>query len=187
MNYQSRFRMTVLAVALTFAATKSDGKIVRVSREVYHSRTCWFDGRGDFSAFLVFARDGRVAVPYFISTRCVVSAGYSSDAVATIYHLNTIRMTDSYGILQRALPEVIISDNLRTDQSQPSSDSIVYYFRARFIKVGGRYRIIYAPQNIIELTQINIPFERFLRLPMTGRERLASECKLRDYGDSAPN
>ena len=142
----------------------------------YHSRACWFDGGGEnFVAFLVFGRADRVAIPYFISTRCVVSAGYSSYGMATIDRLRAIPMVDSYDVLQRAMPEVVILSNVGTDQARPSAESILYYFKARVTRVHGRYVTTYAPLNIIELTEMNIDFGRFLGLSGEQRERLASQ------------
>jgi hypothetical protein len=178
MNYGSRSKAIILAAILAAACTRSVGEIRFVRAGSYDSRPCWFDRSGDFVAFLVFGRADRVAVPYPISTRCVVSAGYGSYGEATLLHMGAIGMADSYGTLQRALPDVIISDSVRTDQPFPSGDSIVYYFRARVTRVGLRHLVAYAPQNITKLTETNMRFGPFLRLSRESRERLAREYEL---------
>jgi len=99
--------------------------------------------------------------------------------MATIDHLRAIPMVDSYGALQRALPQVVISDNVATDRTRPSAESTLYYFRARVTKVHGRYMLTYAPRNIIELTELNMDFQHFLSLSGEERDRLARQYERR--------
>lgn len=174
MNCKSRSSLSILAAALAVACTKSDD-ITLVRPEAYGSRACWFDQRGDFVAFLVLAKRDRVAAPHLISTNCLVNGGYPSNGVATILHLGTIRMADSYGSLQRAFPQIIISDNIRTDRPLPHPDSKLYYFRARLRTVTYPHGVVYAPRNIVELADMNMSFEHFLDLSREQRERLLSE------------
>lgn len=174
-NGTSPFSAIVLA-AMLVGACKEDGKKISLVRpETYASRACWFDQSGDFVAFLVLAREDRVAVPYLISINCLVSGGYSSNGEATLLHLDAIQMVDSYGSLQRAFPGVVISNNVRTDQPVPSSGSKLYYFRARFARVPDRYATVYAPRDVVELTDMNMHFERFLDLSRQERQRLLAQ------------
>lgn len=174
-NFRGPFSAILLAAALVGACGENGNKIALVRPEAYASRGCWFDQSGNFVAFLVLAQDDRVAVPYPISTNCLVNGGYSSNGEATLLHLDAIQMVDSYGNLQRAFPGVIISNNVRTDQPVPSSGSKLYYFRARFARVPDRYATVYAPRDILELTDMNMYFERFLALSREQRQRLLLE------------
>ena len=177
MNFKSPSSFIVLAAALIAACTKAEAEISLVRSDEYVSRACWFDSRGDFVAFLAFGRGGRIAVPDFVSTKCLVS-GHGSDGESIISHLGTIRMIDSYGSLQRVFPHVIISDNVRTDQPLPSSESRLYYVRMRLARVPGTPRAVYAPRNILELTDMNMSFLHFLNLSREQRGRLLSEHNL---------
>lgn len=168
----NHFRAIVLAVSLLAACTKSEDKIALVPSDKYDSRTCWFNPHGEIVAYLVLAQDGGVGVPYLISTNCMVSEGYSSYGEAVLHKLNTFLITNSYGTLQRAFPKVKISDNVRTDQPVPSSDSRIYYLRARLTEVAVPYKVVYAPKHIAELTDMNMTFEHFLGLSKDQRETL---------------
>ncbi len=180
---RSRSSLIVLAALSAGACAKggNDGRepdtgrgppeIALVRSEQYGSRACWIDREGAFAAFLVLAREDRVAVPYLVSAKCLV-AGYTSYGEATLHHLNTIRLDDSFDTLQRALPGLAISGNVITDLPTPSSDSRIYYFRARLARAPDRYRTVYAPRNIIELRAMDMSFERFLGLSREEREGL---------------
>lgn len=173
-SWLSRSSIILFTGALIVACSNGGTELVAVSSETYDSRACWFDRQGDFVAFLALARDGQLAVPYFVSTNCLVR-GYTSYGEATLLHLGTIRMIDSHGSLQRAFPEVRLSGNVRTDLPLPSSDSKLYYFRAQLATVPSEHIVIYAPRNITQLTDMNMQFERFLGLSREEREGLLNE------------
>jgi len=59
-----------------------------------------------------------------------------------------------------------------TDQPMPSSVDRVYYFRARVTAVRLPNGTAYAPEQILQLDDANITFERFLELTAAERERL---------------
>lgn len=175
MNYIGLSSVIVLAATLAAACTKKEG-ITLVRSEEYSSRECWFDQRGDFVAFLVLATEGRLAVPDFISTSCLVNGGYSSHGEATILHLGTIPMTDAYGKLQQAFPAFEVSSNTVTDQPLPSSSSRLYFFKARLRRVPSQSRTtIYAPTEILQLTDMNVSFLQLLDMSVEQREELLSE------------
>jgi hypothetical protein len=172
MNWLSHSSVIVFAGLSVAACTRSEDEIALVRPEAYDSRVCWFDQRGDFAAFLVLARDDRMAVPYLVSAACLVTGDYSSQGEATLHVLNTIRLSDSYGSLQRAMPELDIVDNISSDLPLPSSDSKVYYMRARIVVVPNDYRTVYAPRDVFQLSQLNLPFGTFLELSTNDRESL---------------
>jgi hypothetical protein len=187
-NRRGRSSAIALAMTMIVACTKGDEQIVLVRAETYESRGCWFDREGDFVAFLALARDDRLAVPHFISTKCLVNGDYDSDGEATIRNLGTISMVDSYRSLQRAFPTVIMSDNVRTDLPLPSSDSKLYYFRAELRTLPRSYDTVYAPQNIVELTDMHMSFEHFLNLSREQRQRLLADYNQARFwtGSAAP-
>jgi hypothetical protein len=171
------FKALVLAASLLAACAKSEDEIALVPPDKYDQSACWFNARGEIVAFLVLAQDGQIGVPYLVSATCMVSGEYSSYGEAVLHKLNTIIMTDSYGSLQRAFPNVKISNNLRTDQPVPSSDDKMYYFRAHFAEVSVPYKTVYAPKDIVELTDVNMTFVHFLGLSKEQREALLSNYK----------
>ena len=66
------FRAGLLATALIACAADNDD-VRAVGADAYTSPACWFDSSGEFSAFLVIARDGDAGVAYPISGKCLVS------------------------------------------------------------------------------------------------------------------
>jgi hypothetical protein len=130
-------------------------------------------------AFLVLAREGRIAVPYLISVRCLVDGAYSSDGEAVLHHLNTIRILDLKGNLQRSLPEIVLSDTLRSDQPVPSSNSMVYYINAQISQVKDPSKTIYVPDRVVDLQSLGISFEQFLDLPRDQRKNLMTRLSRR--------
>lgn len=164
----SRFEFLVLGITLISACAKHNSVTVVASSD-YGSDACWIDRHGDLVAFLILAREDNIAVPYLVSIKCLVSGTYSSDGEAVIHHLNTIRILDSEGSLQRALPDVMLSDNIRTDQPVPSSNSKLYYFRAKVRRIQDPSKTIYVPGKTIKLTDAGMSFEQFLDLPREQR------------------
>jgi hypothetical protein len=167
----SLFRAALLVSAIAACAKREEG-IRTVEPEAYASRPCWFNSGGDFTAFLVLAREGEVAVPYPVSGKCLVEAGHLSLGAATLLQLGKIELVDNHAVLQRAFPGTSMSTSVITDQPMPSSDSKVYYFRARVTAVRIASGIAYAPEQILQLGDANITFERFLGLTAAERERL---------------
>lgn len=164
--------MRVFAVMLVAACAQGSENNALVSSETYGSRICWFNKDGILEAFLVVAQEGRIAVPYLISAKCTVRENYSSYGEGVLHHLNAIRMIDLHGRLQQALPTLTLSDNTISDQPVPSSNSKIYYFRAKVRKVPDKYMVIYTPVNIVQFTDMEMSFEAFLKLPMTERQNL---------------
>lgn len=174
MNFRSHFSAVVACTLFSAACTKN-AEISIVRREAYVSNPCWLDQRGNLVAFLALARSDRSAVPYLISAKCLVS-GYSSYGEAMIEVLNTTRIVDLHGSLQRAFPNIIILNNVSTDLPLPSSDSNLYFFRARFTVVPDAHgMVIYAPDDVLELRRVNLSFEEFLGLSKSQREGLLTE------------
>lgn len=161
----------LLAGLLTASCNQRDEKVMLVSAESYRSKECWVDRNGHWEAFLLLAREERTGVPYLISTKCLVTGNFTSHGEAILHSLNTIRLTDSYGTLQRALPGVNILGNIGSHRAQPDSSSKLYYFNADLVKVPDTLPV-YAPENIFQLNDINISFGQFLGLTKDERERL---------------
>jgi hypothetical protein len=164
-------RAALLASVIAACANREEGTRT-VEADAYVSRPCWFDSGGDFTAFLVLAREGEVAVPWAVSGKCLVEPGRLSLGAATLSQLGRIDLVDNHGVLQRAFPGTSMSTSLITDQPMPSSDSRVYYFRARVTAVRIPSGIAYAPEQILQLGDANMTFERFLGLTAAERERL---------------
>ena len=175
MNYRNHFKHAIWIAALISGCGQNISEISLVQSEEYGSDKCWYDGNGDFAAFLILARADDFAVPYLVSARCLVEGTYSSYGEAIIHHLNEIRIVDSSDLLQHAFEEDVVLDNIRTDLPMPSSDSRLYSFRARLTTVPDPYRVVYSPSNIIEMTEMNLTFERFLSLSKEERENLLAE------------
>lgn len=150
---------------------EADNKISLVDEKGYASPACWIDQSREVVAYLVFARNEQLAIPYLISVKCVVE-GYNSYGEATLHMLNTIRVADDYGTLQRAFPNVTIADNVPSDQPLPSSDSKVYYIRMELAKSPGSHVNVRAPNKIVKLSDTNVTFEIFLGLSKDQREQL---------------
>jgi hypothetical protein len=173
MNFRSHF--SAVAFALFSTACTNNAEISIVRREAYVSDPCWLDQRGNLVAFLALARSDRSAVPYLISAKCLVS-GYSSYGEAMIEVLNTTRIVDSHGALQRAFPNTTILNNVSTDLPLPSSESDLYFFRARFTVVPDAHgMVIYAPRDVLELTKVNLSFDEFLGLSESQRAGLLGQ------------
>jgi hypothetical protein len=134
-----------------------------VESQEYGARRCWFEGV-EFTAFLVMAEEDGRAVPYAVSAKCLVTGNSHSDGMAVLDHLNTIRLVDRSGTLQRAFPRVRILDSLRSHPPQPSSRSRMYYIRAHVTDLKDHSYVVYAPQEVIELKDLNLEFEPFLDL-----------------------
>ena len=143
-----------------------------VAPQAYASQLCWFDPGGELTSFLVLAREDSVAVPYLVSGRCLVEPGQRSLGAATLRQLGAVRMADDHGALRRAFPNASMSTSIITDQPLPSSDSRVYYFRARVTQIRIPSGPAYAPEQILQLDDTNMTFERFLRLTAAERVRL---------------
>lgn len=164
----NRFRLIALGIALVSACAKRDS-VALVPPSAYGSAPCWVDERGNLVAFLVLAQEGQVAVPYLISSKCLVDGTYSSDGEAVLHHLNTISLIDLDGSLHRAFPDVTLSDNLRSDQPVPSSDSSLYYFKSQVRRIQDSSKTIYVPGKIVDLSLLKMSFEQFLDLPRDRR------------------
>lgn len=171
MRCTNHFKTIILALIIVSACAKRDN-VSLVPSSAYGSTSCWLNERGEMVAFLVLAREGEIAVPYLISLRCLVDGTYSSDGEAVLHHLNTIRMLDLYGELQHSFTDVTLSDNLRSDQPVPSSNSIMYYFRAEVRRVRSKSKVVYAPYKLMNLNRLGITFEQFLELPRDQRQSL---------------
>lgn len=120
----------------------------------------------------MLAEGDKVAVPYLVSAKCLIDGEYSSYGEATLHHLNTIRLVDSYGRLQQAVRNLTISGNVVSDQPMPSSNSKVYFFKANLIQVPDTHRNVYAPKRIISMTDTGNRFEEFLSFSEKEREEL---------------
>ncbi|HYG48434.1 MAG TPA: hypothetical protein VD846_10905 [Allosphingosinicella sp.] len=168
-NYINRSSVAVLCAMMTLACSANTDTIQLVTPEAYSSNKCWIDQNGEISAFLVLAEEGNMRVPYLISARCMIEGDYSSQGEAVLHHLNTIRLVDSRGTLQRILPKMLISNNLRTDQPVPSSGSELYYFRAETERMPHSNKNVYVPLKIHQFTKLNMPFEKFLALSKNDR------------------
>lgn len=175
MSLKNRFSL-ILAVS-TFMASCGGGaeRTMMVRPETYRSGACWTDAQGGFAAFMVLAADGRIAVPYLISANCLVDGPYTSNGEAILHHLNAIYLTDTDGRLQASLPRISIVSNLDSDQPAPSSSSRIFYFRARLRRVPNDNKIIYVPETVMELSELNMTFEHFLGLSREQREQLLRE------------
>lgn len=160
-------------VAMLLAACMQDSKEnTVVSSKQYGSSMCWINRDGDLSAFLVLAQEGRIAVPYPISAKCVVNGNYSSYGEGVLHHLNAVRIVDSYGTLQRALPTLKLSNSTISDQPVPYPHSKMYYFRVKIRNVPDKYMTIYEPIHILELIDLKLSFEAFLNLSVAERQSL---------------
>jgi hypothetical protein len=171
MSWRSHLRVALLAPALA-ACAGSEDEVRTVAAEAYPSRPCWFEPGGEFSAFLVLAsKDGR-AIPYPISGKCIVEPGQRSLGLATLRQIGIVALIDRHGALQRAFPAVSISTSVNTDQEMPSPDTKLYFFRARVTNVRLPSGTAYAPTQILQLVEVNMPFERFLELTAIERANL---------------
>lgn len=108
---------------------------------------------------------------YPISGKCLIEPGQSSLAQATLREVGIVDLIDNHGELQRAFPQVSMSDSTSTDQEGLSNGKL-YYFRARITPVHLPNDVAYAPERILQLEDANISFERFLELTTAERERL---------------
>lgn len=174
MSSRNHSRGLLLATLLASACADSGGGMISVQPEAYSSRNCWFNEGGYFEAYLVVGGDNEARAPYVVSTRCLVN-DFSNNGEATIYYLDKIRLVDSNGALDRALPGANFTDTLRSHPPQPTSSSSVYYMRATVSEVPGPFPGIYAPVSIGKLADIGMSFERFLGLSREERERLLRE------------
>lgn len=171
----NRFKVLALAIIFVSACARRDS-VALVPSNAYSSTPCWINEHGDLEAFLVLAREGRTAVPYLISVRCLVDGAYSSDGEAVLHHLNTIRILDLNRSLSHSLPGVVLSDNLRSDQPVPSSDSVMYYFSARVKQINNPSKTIYVPDKVINIQDLGMTLERFLDLPRSQRKDLMKQA-----------
>jgi hypothetical protein len=171
MSSISRSSASALLAVLSSGCSVADDKVLLVDEKTYASETCWADQDGIVTGYLTFGRNGQLAVPYLVSANCMVK-GYSSYGEAVLHMLNTIRIADEYGTLKRAFPNIIISDNVLSDQPMPSSDSKMYYIRVHLSKSNGSYSNVLAPNRILELSDVSITFESFLGLSKDDREQL---------------
>lgn len=154
------------------SCTQASEKDALVSTEIYGSRICWINQDGSLEAFLVLAQEGRTAVPYLISTKCTVKGDYSSYGEGILHHLNAVRMVDSHGSLQRALPTLIMSDSTISDQPVPYPNSKMYHLKAKVNRLPDKYMVIYTPVSIMEFADMNMSFETFLELSRNERQNL---------------
>jgi hypothetical protein len=173
-KHASRFNTAAVAATLVTACTNRDAEVQIVSPDAYSSSACWFDRQGHLVAFLVVAKEGEVAVPYTTSARCLVEEGGSSYGEEIILHLNAVPVRDEYGQLQRVMKSVRLGDSTITDQLSPTSNSQVYFLRARAKKIVRPFTTVYAPTEIIDFYRVEPNFERFLGLSKGEREKLLS-------------
>lgn len=145
-----------------------------VTSSTYSQPECWIDRDGYLATFLILAEDNKVIVPYAVSSKCWIRGDYANDGEAILHHLNTIRVVDTEGVLQSTLPQLTVSDTLRSDQPMPSSNSKIYYLKARVSRLSDTKLIAYTITNVKEFNYLNIYFDRFLGLSKTEREQLVS-------------
>lgn len=170
MNWRSRSSTALLAAMLVSSCAKQHESVRVVNSDAYGASACWYDRDGYFVAFLVLAEDSRVVVPYAVSTKCLVNGDYSSYGEAVLHHLNTILLVDSFQTLQSRLPGVIVSDNVRSDQPMPSSESPLFYFKAKLARVHNPYKMVYAPQRIEAMKKTDVTFDKFLSMSLEQRK-----------------
>jgi hypothetical protein len=174
MSWLSRSSALLLCVTLMMSCSVRHDEVRIVRSDEYNSGRCWINGHNEFQSFIAIAQEDDEGVPYAISSNCMVTAGYTSSGEATLHLLNTIRMIDTFGTIQRLIPNLNVSDNVRSDQPMPSSDSKIYFFRAHFTRIPDEHSVIYAPRNVVELTDTGVSFEQFLDMAATDREHLLS-------------
>ncbi len=172
MSYRSRSNVVLMVVMTLLGCSKRDDQVRFVRSKEYGSRSCWFDRSGTFSAFLVLAQDGRVVVPYPVSSRCMVDGDYTSNAEALLHHLNAVELLDSYGALKKILPSVIVSNSIKSDQPAPSPNSKVYYFNAQVTEIRYYYKGVYALKFVNSMVDTGISFDRLLEMSADEREKL---------------
>ena len=152
-------------------------QMISVPPESYSQGACWKHKDGSFRAFLVLGKNGKYAVPDFISVNCIIKEGSSNDAEATLLRMGTILMLDTNGLIQRRFPDLRIGGNVASDQPLPSENSELYYFKADLDTVNHPYNKVYTPSKIKTLINTHTSVREFLHLSPMGRETLLQSIK----------
>lgn len=172
MSFPSLFNLAILSSIFAVPCSQSHKEIASVAPEEYNSSGCWFDATGELSAFLVLGNEDNVAVPYLISNKCLINGAYSSDGEAIIHHLNAVIILDDKGIMQNAFSQYNIVDATNSDLPTPASNDKVYYFRSIVQRIPSKRVNTYVPVRILELSELDLEFEAFLRLSKEERVKL---------------
>jgi len=168
-------RIALLGFALTACTGPGgqdpDAEIPTVDASSYLTERCWFDHEGRFGAFVVLAQKNDLAVPWPISGRCLIEHDAGDLGFATLSQIGRVELIDKNGVLQRSFGTFV---NNRTVNHLPGPSLVnrVFYLRARVTLVAVPGSPVYAPEEMLELSDTNMTFEQFLALNADERKAL---------------
>lgn len=168
-------RVALLGFALTACTEPGgqdpDAEIPTVDASSYLTERCWFDHEGRFGAFVVLAQEDGLAVPWPISGRCLIEHDAGDLGLETVIEIGRVQLIDKNGVLQSAFG-TFVNNRAVNHLPGPSLVNRVFYLRARVTLAAIPGSLVYAPEEMLELSDTNMTFGQFLALNPDERKAL---------------